>query len=183
MLLEPLSQLLSRDVASSEIQHEALLLVDGRDNLETIQYQEGLHRRSGDVSREALVQIFVLGHDPARHFIELGVGRGQQVTERGASQFLWRKSETLGLGAQLVCLGGRELDGEPHDVEYCSVVDGGYTSYAWCAMTSPLKSMAKQRLGFFERESQWMLVLYLLLPVLAILLALVIPWVGRRWFS
>ena len=33
----------------------------------------------------------------------------------------------------------------------------------------------------FERESYWMLVLYVLLPLLAILFAIVIPGVMRWW--
>jgi hypothetical protein len=40
--------------------------------------------------------------------------------------------------------------------------------------------MPRRLLGFtFERESQWMLLLYAFLPLLAILAALVIPWVAR----
>jgi hypothetical protein len=35
----------------------------------------------------------------------------------------------------------------------------------------------------FERESRWMVVLYLLLPLLGILLAIVLPGLIRRWVS
>jgi len=35
----------------------------------------------------------------------------------------------------------------------------------------------------FERESRWMLVLYVLLPLLAILLTIVIPGLWRRWLG
>jgi hypothetical protein len=43
--------------------------------------------------------------------------------------------------------------------------------------------MRKQFLGFtFERESHWMVVLYVLVPLLAILLGIVIPGLWRRWF-
>ena len=42
----------------------------------------------------------------------------------------------------------------------------------------------KRFLGFtFERESHWMLVLYVLLPLLAILFSIVIPALRRRWFG
>jgi hypothetical protein len=41
----------------------------------------------------------------------------------------------------------------------------------------------KRFLGFtFERESHWMLVLYVLVPLTGILLSIVIPGLGRRWF-
>jgi hypothetical protein len=43
---------------------------------------------------------------------------------------------------------------------------------------------AKRFLGFtFERESKWLVLLYIALPLLAILLAIVIPGLLRRWFS
>ena len=35
----------------------------------------------------------------------------------------------------------------------------------------------------FEREAKWMVVLYLLLPLIGILAAIVIPGLLRRWFS
>jgi hypothetical protein len=42
----------------------------------------------------------------------------------------------------------------------------------------------RKRLRFtFERESYWMLVLYVLLPLLAILFAIVLPALRRRWFG
>ena len=34
----------------------------------------------------------------------------------------------------------------------------------------------------FEREAKWLVVIYLLLPLLGILAAIVIPAVLRRWF-
>jgi hypothetical protein len=43
--------------------------------------------------------------------------------------------------------------------------------------------MPKRFLGFtFERESHWMLVLYVLIPLIGILLSIVIPGLWRRWF-
>jgi hypothetical protein len=42
--------------------------------------------------------------------------------------------------------------------------------------------MRKRFLGFtFERESYWMVVLYVLIPLLGILLGIVIPGLWRRW--
>jgi hypothetical protein len=35
----------------------------------------------------------------------------------------------------------------------------------------------------FEREAKWMLVLFLLLPLLGIIAAILIPGILRRWFS
>jgi hypothetical protein len=35
----------------------------------------------------------------------------------------------------------------------------------------------------FEREAKWMLLLYLLIPLLGILIAVVIPGILRRWLS
>jgi hypothetical protein len=35
----------------------------------------------------------------------------------------------------------------------------------------------------FERESYWLLVIYVVVPLLAILVAIVIPGLLRRWFS
>jgi hypothetical protein len=35
----------------------------------------------------------------------------------------------------------------------------------------------------FQREAKWMVVLYLLLPLLGILTAVVIPGLLRRWLS
>jgi hypothetical protein len=35
----------------------------------------------------------------------------------------------------------------------------------------------------FEREAKWLIVLYLLLPLLGILLASVLPGLRRRWSS
>jgi hypothetical protein len=35
----------------------------------------------------------------------------------------------------------------------------------------------------FERESRWMMVLYVLVPLLAILLLIVVPGLWRRWFQ
>jgi hypothetical protein len=35
----------------------------------------------------------------------------------------------------------------------------------------------------FEREAKWLVVLYVLLPLLLILLAIVIPGILRRWSS
>jgi hypothetical protein len=35
----------------------------------------------------------------------------------------------------------------------------------------------------FERESYWLVILYVLVPLLAILLMIVIPGLWRRWFS
>ena len=44
--------------------------------------------------------------------------------------------------------------------------------------------MRKRFLNFtFERESYWMVALYVLLPLLAILLSIVIPGLWHRWFS
>ncbi len=34
----------------------------------------------------------------------------------------------------------------------------------------------------FQRESYWLVVIYVALPLLAILLAIVIPGLWRRWF-
>jgi hypothetical protein len=34
-----------------------------------------------------------------------------------------------------------------------------------------------------ERESKWMMVLYVLIPLLAILLLIVMPGLWKRWFS
>jgi hypothetical protein len=43
--------------------------------------------------------------------------------------------------------------------------------------------MRKRFLGFtFERESHWMLLLYVLVPLLGILLLIVIPGLLRCWF-
>ena len=43
--------------------------------------------------------------------------------------------------------------------------------------------MRKRFFGFtFERESHWMVVWYLLVPLLAILFGIVIPGLWRRWF-
>ena len=43
--------------------------------------------------------------------------------------------------------------------------------------------MRKRFLGFtFERESYWLAVLYVLIPLLGILLLIVIPGLWRRWF-
>jgi hypothetical protein len=43
--------------------------------------------------------------------------------------------------------------------------------------------MRKRFLGFtFERESHWMMVLYVLIPLLGILLWIVIPGLWRRLF-
>jgi len=35
----------------------------------------------------------------------------------------------------------------------------------------------------FERESYWLVLLYVLLPLLAILLSIIIPGLWHRWFS
>lgn len=35
----------------------------------------------------------------------------------------------------------------------------------------------------FERESRWLMVLYVLVPLLAILLLIVIPALSRRWLQ
>ena len=44
--------------------------------------------------------------------------------------------------------------------------------------------MRKRLAGFtFERESKWMMVLYVLIPLLAILLLIVIPGLWKRWLS
>jgi uncharacterized membrane protein YjgN (DUF898 family) len=44
--------------------------------------------------------------------------------------------------------------------------------------------MKNRRVHFmFERESRWMIVLYVLLPLLAILFAIVIPGLWRRWLG
>jgi hypothetical protein len=43
--------------------------------------------------------------------------------------------------------------------------------------------MRKRFLTFtFERESRWLVVLYVLIPVLAILFFIVLPGLWRRWF-
>jgi hypothetical protein len=34
----------------------------------------------------------------------------------------------------------------------------------------------------FEREAKWLIVLYVLIPLVLILLAIVIPGILRRWF-
>jgi len=48
----------------------------------------------------------------------------------------------------------------------------------------PMLDRMKRFLRFtFERESHWMLVLYVLLPLLAILFSIVIPALRRRWFG
>jgi hypothetical protein len=42
--------------------------------------------------------------------------------------------------------------------------------------------MRKRPLGFtFEREAKWLLLLYLLIPLLFFLLTIVIPGLLRRW--
>jgi predicted membrane-bound spermidine synthase len=44
--------------------------------------------------------------------------------------------------------------------------------------------MRKRFLLFtFEREAKWLIVLYVLLPVVGILVAIVIPGIVRRWFG
>jgi hypothetical protein len=43
--------------------------------------------------------------------------------------------------------------------------------------------MRKRFLWFtFEREAKWLVVLYVLLPLILILFAIVIPGILRRWF-
>jgi len=47
-----------------------------------------------------------------------------------------------------------------------------------------MRDLIKRFLPFtFERESHWMLALYVLLPLLAILFSIVIPALRRRWFG
>jgi hypothetical protein len=48
MLLDPFGELLSREMPGREIEHQALLLVDGCEEFEAVQYQEGFHRSMGD---------------------------------------------------------------------------------------------------------------------------------------
>ncbi len=44
--------------------------------------------------------------------------------------------------------------------------------------------MRKRLTGFtFEREAKWMVVLFVLLPLVGILFAIVIPGILRRWFA
>ena len=44
--------------------------------------------------------------------------------------------------------------------------------------------MSKRFLSFtFEREAKWLVVLFVLLPLLGILFAIVFPGILRRWLS
>lgn len=48
MFLKPLSQLFSCHAPGREVEHEALLIVNGGDDFGAVQNQERLHRRVGD---------------------------------------------------------------------------------------------------------------------------------------
>ena len=78
-----------------------------------------LPRASDSASGQALVQIPILGQYTASHILKLGVRSRKQVAEDGSGEIFRRKSKTFSLGTQLVSLGRRELDGEPHG-PYCS---------------------------------------------------------------
>src|SRR5437867_13026920 len=86
MFLNPLGEVLPREVASCKIEHEAFLIVDGRQELEAIQHQESLHRRMGHALVAIKERVVKRQRESERRRFSFSVQRGVEVSslERGA---------------------------------------------------------------------------------------------------